>query len=80
MEQDKLSSVFTFYDLAEGEVIKNLLESEGIRILIRSFEDSAYDGIYTLTQGKGKIFVLERDKNRAEQLIKEYFRDNPPGK
>jgi len=63
--------VYTFENIIEGSMLRAALEEEGIEVMVRSFEDSAYDGIYTLQKGKGEIRVLNKDAERAKEIIAE---------
>jgi len=55
----------------EALSIKALLEDEGIECIVRSYQDTAYNGIYTLLKGWGDILVREEDLERATKLLKE---------
>ncbi len=70
----ELVEVYTFSDIVEGQLLKKFLEENGIRAEIRSFYDSAYNGIYTLTKGAGRIVVNKKDEQKAKQLIQEFLR------
>ena len=63
--------VHTFQNVIEESRIRAVLEEEGIEIMVRSFEDSAYDGIYTLQKGMGQIRVFKKDAERAKKIIEE---------
>jgi len=67
--------VYTFSDIVEGEFLKKFLEQNGIRAEIRSFYDSAYNGIYVLSKGAGRIVVNKRDEEKARKLIEEYLKN-----
>ena len=61
--------IFVTYDPIEAEIIKDLLESGGIPVVIRS----AKVGPYPVNIGKigeVKILVRKEDKDEAERVIK----------
>lgn len=58
----------------EAERIRSFLEQEGLTVLVRTFEDTAYDGIYVAQKGWGAIEVPEDEKERAERLVEEMDR------
>lgn len=64
-----LVKVFTLKNRFEADIIKGELEKERIPVLIRSFRDTAYDGIYIPQKGWGEVRVPEKDKKRAEEII-----------
>jgi len=55
----------------EADRIRAALEQEGFTVLVRTFEDTAYDGIYVAQKGWGYIEVPEDEKERAERLVEE---------
>ena len=61
--------VFILQDRFEADLIERELEREGIPVLIRSFRDTAYDGIYIPQKGWGEVRVPEKDRVRAQELI-----------
>ena len=68
-ETKTLVKVFTLRDRFEADVITRELEKEGIPVLIRSFRDTAYDGIYIPQKGWGEVRVPEKDQERAIEII-----------
>ena len=68
-ETKTMVKVFILQDRFEADIIKRELEREGIPVLIRSFRDTAYDGIYIPQKGWGEVRVPEKDRERAQELI-----------
>ena len=58
----------------EADLVKDALEKEGIPCVIRSYEDTAYDGLYVMQKGWGAILVSAEDEGRARAVIQELFR------
>ena len=54
-------------------LIKETFKKENISIQIRSYFDSAYDGIYFLQKGYGAIYVFKKDKVVAKKILKDIF-------
>jgi hypothetical protein len=75
----ELVEVYTFSDIVEGQFLKKFLEQNGIRAEIRSFYDSAYNGIYTLTKGAGRIMVNKKDEEKARKLIEGFLKNEGSG-
>lgn len=69
MKNENLKELFIYNDLAVLKKIEMLLETNEIQFLIRSYEDAAYDGLFTLAKGKGKILVFEKDLKKAEDIL-----------
>lgn len=61
--------VFITYDSIEAEIIKDLLESGGIQVVLRSSKVSPYP-VNIGRMGEVKLLVKSSDKELAEQVIK----------
>jgi hypothetical protein len=61
--------VETIENQFEADVLKNVLEKEQIPVIVRSFHDTAYDGIYIPQKGWGIVLVPEVHKARAQEII-----------
>ena len=68
-ETKTMVKVFILKDRFEADLIERELEREGIPVLIRSFRDTAYDGIYIPQKGWGEVRVPEKDRERAIAII-----------
>ncbi|HUL30264.1 MAG TPA: hypothetical protein VLZ03_07380 [Thermodesulfobacteriota bacterium] len=53
----------------EGDRISQALQEAGIPFLIKSFLDTAYDGLYLLQKGWGIVMVPEKNQEEAEKLM-----------
>jgi hypothetical protein len=58
------------YDPIEAEIIKDLLESGGIPIVLRSSKVTPYP-VNIGKIGEVKVYVRKEDKETAEQVIEE---------
>ncbi|MBE0426306.1 MAG: DUF2007 domain-containing protein [Nitrospirae bacterium] len=64
--------VFVTYDRIEAEIVKDLLESGGIPVIIRSAKVTPYP-VNIGKMGEVKVLVRKEDKQTAEEvLIKSY--------
>ncbi len=61
--------VFVTYDPVEAEIIKDLLESGGISVVLRSLKVSPYP-VNIGKMGEIKILVKKKDKEEAERVIR----------
>ena len=57
---------------AEANVIKSVLAEHGIYAEIKSFHDTAYDGLFQSQYGWGLILVSEGDLPEAQRIIEEW--------
>lgn len=66
---DEWIELLTTYDYLEAEMIKDLLESGGIEVAIRSSKVTPYP-VNIGRMGEVKVLVREKDKETAEALVK----------
>ena len=57
---------------AEANVIKSVLAEHGIYAEIKSFHDTAYDGLFQAQYGWGLFLVSEKDLPEAQSIIEEW--------
>jgi hypothetical protein len=75
MSEDWVQILIT-YDPIEAEIIKDLLESGGIPVVLRSSKVSPYP-VNIGKMGEIKILVRKEDKETAEDVIKGSDENNP---
>jgi hypothetical protein len=68
MKDEDWSIVLVTYDSLEAEMIKQLLESGGIPVVLRSSKVSPYP-VNVGKIGEIKILVKDKDKDLAERVI-----------
>ena len=62
---------------AEANVIKMILKENGIDAEIKSFHDTAYDGLFQSQYGWGVIRVSEKDFPEAQRIVEEWKSATP---
>ena len=75
MSEDWVQILVT-YDSLEAEIIKDLLESGGIPVVLRSSKVSPYP-VNIGKMGEIKVLVRKEDKETAEDVIKGIDENNP---
>lgn len=63
-------SVYVLKNQIEAQVIDSALKEASIKFIIRTFEDTAYNGIFVAQRGYGQVLVEKADQQRAEEIIK----------
>ena len=63
--------ILTISSEIEALRIKDILDSNEIPHIIRSFRDSVYDGIFQNQYGWGELEAEEEDETRILDLLKE---------
>lgn len=53
----------------EADRFRTALEQEGIPVMVRTFQDTAYDGIYVSQKGWGHVEVPESQFSKAEKIV-----------
>ena len=61
--------VLTLHDSFAADVMRDALEKEGIPVLVRSFADTSFDGIFIPQKGWGLILVPKEFLDRAQRII-----------
>jgi type III secretory pathway lipoprotein EscJ len=77
MENQTMKNLMKPENEAEANVIKSVLEEHGIYAEIRSFHDTAYDGLFQSQYGWGVIRVSEADFTEAQRIIEEWNNASP---
>ena len=68
--EDKMVELVRFTKVSEAEILANLLKSEGIDSYVRDgFMNQIYNG---LDLGGVKVELLEKDRERAMEIMKDY--------
>jgi hypothetical protein len=70
MKDEDWSVVYVTCDTIEAEIIRDLLESGGIQVVLRSSKVSPYP-VNVGKMGEIKILVRDEDKELAERVIRE---------
>jgi hypothetical protein len=71
--------VHTLSNRFEADVITEALEQEGIPVLLRSFMETPYSGLFVPQKGWGRIMVPKQMADRARALISDLAEENEPG-
>ena len=77
MENQTMKNLIQPENEAEANVIKSVLADHGIYAEIRSFHDTAYDGLFQSQYGWGVIRVFETDFAEAKRIIEEWKAASP---
>ncbi len=67
--QEVFIKVGTIDNQFEADVVKSAFENENIPVMIRSFQDTAYDGIFIPQKGWGIVLVPTNYKEQAGELL-----------
>jgi len=67
--------VFVTYDNLEAEIIKDLLESGGVQVVLRSSKVTPYP-VNIGRMGEIKVLVKKRDEETAKGVIEQNYNDN----
>lgn len=55
----------------EADLITEALTVEGIDFILRTYEDTAYDGLFVTQKGYGVLLINEEDETMAMDLVRE---------
>lgn len=69
MENEGYVPVYTLANRFEADIVSDVLEREGLPFWIRSFEETAYDGLFVIQKGWGQVLVPRSGFHKAIRLI-----------
>jgi hypothetical protein len=72
----KYVKVHTLSNRFEADVITEALRQEGIPVLLRSFEETAYTALFTPQKGWGRIMVPKEMADLAREIISSLTQEN----
>jgi len=77
-EKEKTICIFTLEKEHESLIplIEDAFKKEGIAMQIRSKYDTAYDGLFIGQKGIGDLYVFDKDKEQAEQILEQILTSN----
>jgi hypothetical protein len=75
---DKWIDLLVTYDALEAEMIKDVLESGGIDVVLRSAKVTPYP-VNLGKMGEVKVIVRIEDKEEAEEVIEKFTRNSNRG-
>jgi hypothetical protein len=67
--EDNFVPIHTLTNRFEADLLMDALEREGIPALLRSFEETPYDGLFVQQRGWGQILVAEGQATSAKTVI-----------
>ncbi|MFH1038024.1 MAG: hypothetical protein V1789_05075 [PVC group bacterium] len=77
MLEDRIINVWQLEDEAQGLLLQEVLQEQGISSELRSGQIPWMDGIMKAARGYwGDLMVLEGDAVRANESIESYLKDN----
>lgn len=77
MKYDAMKLLMKPENEAEASAIQLVLKEHGIHAEVRSFHDTAYDGLYQAQYGWGVIQVPDSDLPEAQKIVAEWKNASP---
>ena len=69
-EASHFVSIHRLSNRFEADLLMNALEQEGIPAILRSFEETPYNGLFIAQRGYGLIMVPDEAASRAREILK----------
>ena len=69
MSTTRLVPTYTLANRFEADLLMDALHREGVPAILRSFEETAYDGLFVPQRGWGQILVPEEYVPAAHEVI-----------
>jgi hypothetical protein len=67
--QEYFRKVKTVENQFEADILKDALDKEGIPVLVRSFQDTSFNGIFIPQKGWGIILVPDEYLEKTKEVI-----------
>lgn len=61
--------IATIENTIEAQIVQSVLEERKIPHRIRSYHDTAYDGLFQMQKGWGVIYALPANKQEIEDIL-----------
>ena len=71
MSEENFKKITVAENKFEADLIVQTLQQEGIPCMIRSYHDTAYDGIFIPQKGWAAVMVPEEEEEKAGDIIAE---------
>jgi len=69
MDGSRLVPIYTLANRFEADLLMDALHREGVPAILRSFEETAYDGLFVPQRGWGQILVPEEHVPEAHEVM-----------
>ena len=71
MSEENFKKITVAENKFEADLITQTLQQEGISCMIRSYQDTAYNGIFIPQKGWAAVMVPEEQEEKASDIIAE---------
>jgi len=69
---DNFVKIFVVENKFEADMLSQALQREGVPVMVRTFSDTAYDGLYIPQKGWAAIMVPEEFRALGEKVVNEF--------
>ena len=69
MDASRLIPIYTLANRFEADLLMDALHRDGVPAILRSFEETAYDGLFVPQRGWGQILVPEECVSEAHDVM-----------
>ncbi|CAB1063344.1 hypothetical protein D1BOALGB6SA_8127 [Olavius sp. associated proteobacterium Delta 1] len=69
--QSELVKIAVLDNAIEAQLIGSILDQRGIPHRLRSYYDTAYDGLFQMQKGWGKLYVTQSHRQEVLQVIED---------
>ncbi|HHW56519.1 MAG TPA: DUF2007 domain-containing protein [Clostridia bacterium] len=68
---ENLVKILVLENEIEAELVEGILREKGIPHFIRSYHDTAYDGLFQMVKGWGEILAPSEYKAEIEEIVED---------
>jgi len=71
IENEEFIKIGMLENLIEAQVVESILQEQNIPYRIRSYHDTAYDGLFQVQKGWGEIYAPPSFEQEILEILKE---------
>ncbi len=75
MKIEAFEKISIIYNEVEAQILEEVLKQNGTPFLLRSYHDSAYNGLYQLMKGWGAVYAPPACREEILEIIEELRRE-----
>jgi len=75
-QQKEFVKIANLESLIEAQLLASILDNENILYRIRSYHDTAYNGLFQFQKGWGEIYALLEDKEEIFKILDDIRMEN----
>jgi hypothetical protein len=73
---DRWERICLLDNIIEAQLVESILTQRGLAHRIRTFHDTAYDGLFQVQQGWGDLYAQAQDRDQIIEILEDVRHSN----